>query len=254
MRAASTHLSRLRLAVLAPALLALSAARAQDPPPDLIREVAVKTAAFRAARDNYTYRQTVLFQELDPRGIEVGRYREVRDIIFNPQKERIEVFVGRPQLALHRLRLTEEDFRDIREVNPFIVTREDLIHYTVRYAGREPMDQQDCWVYEIKPRQVLEGLRLFEGRIWISARDRQIVRAEGQPIPQIYSSKGDNLFPHFTTLYRAIDGQYWFPIRTFADDTLPFRSGPQRVRITVQYDAYKRFSAEATFQPLSPGP
>ncbi len=234
--------------------MAFGTAGAQDPPPDLIREVAAKSAAFQAARDNYTYRQTVLFQELDPRGSEVGRYQEVRDIIFNPRKERTEVFVGRPQLALHRLRLTEEDFRDIREVNPFVLTRDDLIFYTVRYAGREPMDELDCWVYQIKPRQVLEGRRLFEGRIWISERDRQIIRAEGQPVPQIYSTKGDNLFPHFTTIYRPIDGQYWFPVRTFADDTLPFRSGPQRVRITIQYDAYKRFSAQSTFQPLTPSP
>jgi hypothetical protein len=225
----------------------------QAPPSDLIREVAMKAAEFQAARDQYTYRQTVLFQELDPRGAEVGRYREVRDIIFNPQKERTEVLLERPLQALKNLRLTEEDFRDIREVNPFVLTRESLPHYTVRYMGREPMDEVDCYVYLLRPRQILDELRLFEGRIWISAADRQIIRAEGRPVPQIYREKGENLFPHFTTLYRAIDGRYWFPVRTFADDTLPFRSGPQRVRITVQYDDYKRFSAETTFQPLNPG-
>ena len=254
MRAASTHLSRflpLALTALAGAAQA-PAAPAQDPGPELIREVAAKAAEFQAARDNYTYRQTVLFQELDPRGAEVGRYREVRDIIFNPPKERTEVFVERPRLALKNLRLTAEDFRDIREVKPFVLTRQDLIHYTVRYQGRETMDEQDCFVFLVRPRQILDGLRLFEGRIWISERDRQIVRAEGRPVPQIYSSQGDNLFPHFTTIYRPIDGVYWFPIRTFADDTLPFRSGPQRVRLTVQYDDYKRFTTDSTFHPLTP--
>lgn len=216
--------------------------------------MAAKAAAFKAARDQYTYRQTVLFQELDRRGAEVGRYHEVRDIIFNPQKERTEVFVGRPQTALKNLRLTEEDFRDVREVKPFVLTAEDMVHYHVRYMGREPMDERDCWVYELKPRQLLDGLRLFEGRVWISEQDRQIIRAEGRPMPQIQREKLENLFPYFTTIYRPIDGQYWFPVRTYADDTLPFRSGPQRVRITVQYDDYKRFTAESTFQPLGPKP
>ena len=247
-RAAFTHLI----------LLASTAAFPQDPPPDLLREVAAKAAEFKTARDQYTYRQTVLFLELDPRGLEVGRYREVRDIIFNPQQERTEVFVGRPVTALKNLRLTEEDFRDIREVKPFVLTRDDFIHYAIKYMGREPMDDQDCFVYQIKPRQLLDGLRLFEGRIWISVPDRQIIRAEGRPVPQIYREKGENLFPHFTTLYRPIDGKYWFPVRTFADDTLPFRSGPQRVRLTVQYDNYKRFTADSTIRfeskPTAPAP
>src|SRR5437867_11299220 len=92
----------------------------QDSPgPELIREVAFKAGEFKAARDHYTYRQTVIFQELDRSGAEVGSYREVRDIIFSPQKERTEVFVGRPVMNLKNLRLTEEDFRDIREVKPF---------------------------------------------------------------------------------------------------------------------------------------
>ena len=251
LRPAST---RTRKAFIHLILLALPAADAQDPPPDLIREVVAKAAEFKAARDQYTYRQTVLFLELDPRGAEVGRYREVRDIIFNPQKERTEVLLGRPLSAFKNLRLTEEDFRDIREVKPFVLTREDIAHYSIKYMGREPMDEHDCYVYQLKPRQLLDGLRLFEGRVWISATERQIVRAEGRPVPQIYREKGENLFPYFTTLYRPIDGQFWFPIRTFADDTLPFRSGPQRVRITVQYDDYKRFTAEATFTPLPDAP
>src|SRR5262249_42131504 len=112
MRAASHHLNRVLLAALAAALAS------QEPPADLIREVATKAGEFKAARQQYTYRQTVLFQELDPSGAEAGSYREVRDIIFSPQQKRAEVMVGRPAMNLKRLKLTDEDFRDIREVNP----------------------------------------------------------------------------------------------------------------------------------------
>ncbi len=226
-------------------LLAAAAALAQEPGPELIREVAAKASEFAAARNHYTYRQTVLFQELDLRGGEVGRYREVRDIIFSPQQERTEVVVGRPLLNLKNLRLTEEDFRDIREVKPFVLTREELPRYQVKFQGREAMDEQDCLVWELKPRQILDGQRLYEGRIWVSERDRQIIRAEGRPVPQIHRLKGENLFPHFTTVYRPIDGQYWFPVRTLADDTLYFRSGPQRVRLVLRYDDYKRFTSQS---------
>ncbi|MBI3665748.1 MAG: hypothetical protein HY236_05890 [Acidobacteria bacterium] len=110
------------------------------------------------------------------------------------------------------------------------------------------MDEADCFLFRLAPKQVLDGQRLFEGHIWVSEKDRQIVRAEGRPVPQILRSKGENLFPHFTTIYRPIDGKYWFPVRTLADDTLYFRTGPQRVRLIIRYDDYKRFSAESTVQ------
>lgn len=220
----------------------------------MLREVAVKESEFQAAREQYTYRQTVIFQELDPHGGEVGSYREVRDITFSPKLERTEVLVGKPSMNLKNLKLTDEDFRDIREVNPFVVTRDDVSRYQFKFQGREVVDETECFVYRLSPRQILDGQRLFEGLIWVSEKDRQLVRAEGRPVPQIYRTKGENLFPHFTTIYRPVDGKYWFPVRTFADDTLYFRSGPQRVRITIRYDDYKRFTSESTIRFENPKP
>ena len=49
-----------------------------------------------------------------------------------------------------------------------------------------------------------------------------------------------------TTIYYPVDGKFWFPVKTLADDTLPFSGGVQRVRYTIDYANYKRFSAEAT--------
>jgi len=246
MRGASHHLTRVCSAL--PAALLAAVLAAQDPPADLVRQIAAKAGDSKAARDHYTYRQTVVFQELDPRGAEVGRYREVRDVIFSPKQERTEVLVGRPWIGLKNLKLTAEDFRDVREVKPFVLTGDELTLYHVRFQGREPIDGMDCFVYRLAPRQILDGQRLFDGLIWVSEKELQIVRAEGRPVPQIYRSKGENLFPHFTTLYRPMDGVYWFPVLTIADDTLHFRTGPQRVRLTVRYEDYKRFTSEATIQ------
>ena len=220
---------------------------AQEPEANLIREIAAKASEAETARGHYTYRQTVFFQELDSHGAEVGGYREVRDVIFSPDARRSEVLVGAPQMYLKRMKLTEEDFRDIREVNPFVFTREQRLYYQTKFQGKETADGADCFVYRISPRQILDGQRLFDGIIWVSEKDRQIIRAEGKPVPQIYHKNDENLFPRFTTVYGPIDG-HWFPIRTLADDTLQFRSGPQRVRITIRYDDYKRFSSDSTIE------
>ena len=108
------------------------------------------------------------------------------------------------------------------------------------------MDDIDCWVLQVRPRQILQGKRLFEGLLWADKRDYSVVRMEGQAVPQIISTKSENLFPRFTSIRKPIDGKHWFPVTTYSDDTLNFRSGPIRTRMTIRYSNYKRFGAEST--------
>jgi hypothetical protein len=212
--------------------------------------VAQAETTTQAARNDYTYRQTVTLEELDSRGGATGVYHEVRDVIFSPEHERTEVMVGRPTLSLKHLILTPEDFQDIRKIQPFILTKDQLWNYESKFRGEEKMDGHDCWVLQVRPRQLLEGQRLFDGMLWVNKADYGIVRAEGQAVPQILSMHKENLFPRFTTIRHQIDGKHWFPVFTFADDVLPFRGGPQRERLRIRYTDYKRFGAESsvTFQ------
>jgi hypothetical protein len=57
----------------------------------------------------------------------------------------------------------------------------------------------------------------------------------------------ENLFPRFTTIRKPIDGKHWFATFTYADDTLEFRAGPLRERLSIAYSQYKRFGATSTF-------
>ncbi len=57
--------------------------------------------------------------------------------------------------------------------------------------------------------------------------------------------RGDNQFPKFETYREQIDGKYWFPTYTRADDTLNFQAGPQRIRMLVKYENYKQFKSES---------
>ena len=50
-------------------------------------------------------------------------------------------------------------------------------------------------------------------------------------------------FPKFTTWREQIDGKYWFPTYTKADDTLHFSGGDVQIREIVKYSDYKRFGS-----------
>jgi hypothetical protein len=204
------------------------------------------------AQSNYTYRQSVTIDEFDGHGARAGSYSEIRDIIFSPQKERTEQPFGKPSDSLSRLKLTEEDFRDIREVQPFLLTKDQLFLYDTHFRGQEEMDGVDCYVMQVRPRQILQGQRLFDGMLWVSKDDFSIIRSEGEAVPQIRTLKNENLFPHFTTLRQKIEGGFWFPVTTYGDDTLYFRTGPQRIRLIIRYSDYKKFGADSkiTFKKL----
>lgn len=233
--------------VCGPAVLDGAEISSQAVPRDLARRVARNETLIRELRDQYTFRQDFRFEELSVNGQRTGLYQEVRDIVFSPAGERSEALVSLPTNNLTRIRLTEEDFHDIREIQNFLFTEEVFWLYRIRPRGAEVIDGEDCWVLDVSPRNELQGMRFFEGLLWVSKKEDEIVRASGKAVPEIRTSTSENLFPHFTTQREKIDG-HWMPALTFADDELPFRSGRQRIRLTIKYTNYQRFSAETSIQ------
>jgi hypothetical protein len=236
----ATLLAALLAAPLAPQ------ARGQDPPADLAKLVAHRETETETERNEYTYRQGVTIDELDDRGAARGQYRETRDVIFSPLHDRTERVLGSPSNGLKNLILTEQDFEDIRNIQPLVLTQDRLWNYETKFRGDETVDEVDCWVLGVRPRQILQGQRFFDGTLWVDKKEYNIVRMEGQAVPQIRTTKTENLFPRFTTIRKPLDGKHWFPVYTYADDTLQFRTGPQRIRLRIAYSDYKRFGAEST--------
>ncbi len=225
----------------------------QTAPRDLARRVARKETLIRELRDQYTFRQDFRFEEIATNGRRSGLYHEVRDVVFSPGKERSEALASPPVNTLARIRLADEDFHDVREIQNFLFTEEVLWLYRIRPRGADRIGGEDCWVLDVSPRSELEGMRFFEGLLWVSKADEEIVRASGKAVPEIRSAKSENLFPHFTTQRVKIDG-HWMPAITFADDELPFQTGRQRVRLTVEFTNYKRFGSESSIRFGGPEP
>jgi hypothetical protein len=224
--------------------------------PDIIARFAAKETEFARARENYTYRQTARLQELDPDGAVRGRWEMITDIIFSPEGKRTERVVRAPVATLKNIQLTPEDEQDLRNVQPFVLTANEISNYWVRYLGKQLADEIPCYVFAVKPKKLEKGERYFQGMVWVDDRDLQIVKSYGRGVG--FLKKGsDNQFPKFETYREQIDGKHWFPAYTRADDTLPFQSGPQRIRLTVRYEDYKQFKSDVQIkygeQVPSPG-
>jgi hypothetical protein len=224
------------------------AADAKDANPDeIIQKFAAKEAEFSRARENYVYRQTVKIQELDDSGSVRGRYEIVSDIIFSPDGKRTEHVVRAPVSTLRNLILTPEDEQDLRNVQPFVLTTNEIPQYEIHFLGKQKADEIPCYVFAVKPKKMESGHRYFEGQIWVDDRDMQIVKTYGKGVG-LLKRGSDNQFPKFETLREQIDGKYWFPVYTDADDTLHFQTGPQKIRMIVKYEDYKQFKSDVNIQ------
>ncbi len=216
-------------------------------PQEIIQKFAAKEAEFAQARNNYTYRQSVKLEELDASGNPTGgKWELVEDIIFDPEGKRMEKVIYAPVVSLQNILLTPEDEQDLRNVQPFVLTTAEIPEYDISYIGREKIDEIGTYHFTVKPKKLAQGKRYFEGDIWVDDRDLQIVKTYGKGVGVIKHS-GDNQFPRFETYRQQVDGKYWFPTYTRADDTLHFKNGQdQRIRMIVKYQDYKRYEGKST--------
>src|SRR5215470_6801894 len=218
-----------------------------EPPAMPVQEIIPKFAQreedFRKERDNFTYTQDLLFQTIDEDGQVDGEFREVRDILFTPAGKRYDKVTFAPVTTITRILMTQQDFDDIEKVWPFVMTPEELPKYEVKYVGREHVDELNTYVFDMEPKKLEKGQRYFRGRVWVDDKDLQIVKTAGTSTGLI-RKKDDYAFPHFENYRENIEGHFWFPTYTRADDMLHFKYGDDvHVRIAVHYSNYKRFTS-----------
>jgi len=212
---------------------------------EIIQRFAAKEKQFKIAREQYAYRQDLLVQTLDG-DTPNGEFREVEDVLFDNNGNRIEHVVFAPESTLVGILMTKEDFDDIRRRMPFVLTSDEIPEYNILYAGKQREDELGTYVFDVAPKQIEKNKRYFQGRIWVDDHDFQIVKTFGKNVPDLGTKKRggqENLFPNFTTWRQQIDDKYWFPVYTKVDDTLHFSSGDIHVRQIVKYTDYKRFGS-----------
>jgi hypothetical protein len=214
---------------------------------EIIQKFVNKETQFSRARENYTYRQSVKITEYDEVGNPRGKWELVQDVIFGADNKRTERVVYAPVSTLSRIILTPKDMEDLRSVQPFVMTNADADKYQIDYLGTEKIDEIDCYVFSVKPKKMEEGERYFEGQIWVDQLDLQIVKTYGKGVG-LRKKNSDDQFPRFETYRQQIDGKYWFPTYTRADDVLHFKTGDQRIRMVIRYDDYKQFKSDAEIQ------
>ena len=211
---------------------------------EIIQRFSAKEKEFRDARAQYTYRQDVKVQTVDG-NTATGEYREIVDITFRDDGKRVENVVFAPQSTLQEVTMDPEDYDDIRNRYPFVMTTDEIPIYQVLYVGQQKVDEIDTYVFDVAPKKMEKDKRYFQGRIWVDNQDLQIVKTCGRPVFQQKKSLEGHLFPSYVSYREQVDGKYWFPTYARADEILHFKNNDVHIRIVVKYTDYKKFQAKS---------
>ena len=205
----------------------------------IVRAFTAKETEFRKALNNYTFKRDAVVQTIGAGGQVSGEYSRVSQFVFNDAGERFERITRFPVPTLTEISFTQEDLEDLGGVQPFALEASKIDQYNFNYFGRERVDELDTYVFDVAPKVMPKKVseRFFQGRVWVDARDLQIVKVRGKGVPE-----GKQRFPIFETYREQIDGKYWFPTYTYADDELVFPGGQVvRLRMRVRYTDFRPF-------------
>jgi hypothetical protein len=215
----------------------------------IVQTFAAKEQMFKEARDDYTYHQINKVETLDASGNVDGTWEQDWDILFNTDGQRIEKVTYAPPGDLQGVLITQQDINAFRNIQPFVLTTADAPDYNIRYLGHVHIDYLTAYVFSVRPQEIKKHHQYFDGTVWVDDHDLQIVKAEGRNVPQTK----DNRFPRFSTWRQQIDGKYWFPTFTMADDTLYFDGAPPvHIKEIVKYTDYHWFGSRVKIISTTP--
>jgi TonB family protein len=200
----------------------------------IIRAFTTKEAEFRRALNSYSFKRDALMQSIGMGGQVVGEYHRVSTFTFDDQGNRYEKISFFPMSTLPAV--TAEDIEDLGGIEPFALEPSKIGLYNIRYVGKEKIDELDLHIFDVTPKVMPNPKnpkdRLFSGRIWVDDQDLQIVKTKGKGVPETKINK----FPIVETYRQHIDGRYWFPTYSYADEELVFENGSSlHIRMKVLY-------------------
>ena len=76
----------------------------------------------------------------------------------------MEKVVYAPMITLHNLILSPQDEQDLRDVQPFVLTTDDIGKYDINYIGKENADEIPCYTFSVKPKKMERASAISRAR------------------------------------------------------------------------------------------
>jgi hypothetical protein len=211
----------------------------------IVKKFSDNEFTFRQALGVYAFNRDAQVQTIGMGGQATGVFTRNSYMTFKEDGSRFEKIIYAPISTLKGLEVSPEDIDNLGGVNPFAIEPKSLSNYNFAFVGKEKIDELDLFVFDVTPKVLPNPKKstekFFSGRIWVDDRDLMIVKSKGKALPEGKDMNGiEQKFPIVETWRENIDGKYWFPSLSFADDELVFNNGyVVRLKMKIKYYNYR---------------
>jgi len=205
----------------------------------IIKAFTTKEIQFRHALNEYSFKRDAVLQSLGMGGQVTGEYHRVSLFTFDDAGGRYEKISYFPMPSFAG-QVSQEDLEDLGGIQPFALEPSKIPQYDFKYVGKDKIDELNLYVFDVSPKVIPDPKkskeRFFTGRVWVDDQDLQIVKTRGKGVPETKKNK----FPVVETYREQIDGRYWFPTYSYADEELIFDNGDVlHVRMKIRYSDFE---------------
>jgi len=212
------------------------------PEAEIISRFAHKEDEYLQTRLRFTYRKTVRIQEFGLDGKPSGEYVLVLEPARDADGKVYEKVAQRPESTLQHFYLRSEDLDGLQRAPAFPLTTAQLPKYNLKYLGKELVDEVNCYIFQVKPKNIERQKAYFDGIVWVDAKYIEVVKTYGRWMTDLGPMRAIAELPFslFETYRENVEGKYWFPNYSRSDDTMDLKTGQRvPVRITIKWTDFK---------------
>jgi len=211
------------------------------PVDEVLKRLSKQEDTYFLARTHYTYRKTIRIQEFGPDGKPSGEYLMVTQPSRDADGTVFDKVIEHPKSTLQHMQLESEDFEALNRVPQFPLTTTQLAKYSMKYLGKDQLDEISCYIFEVKPKVVERVHAYFQGIVYIDDKYLEVVKTYGSWVNDLGDMKSSPQLPFtmFETYREFIDNQYWFPTYARSDEILHLKEQDVPVRMIIKWTDYK---------------
>lgn len=216
------------------------------PVPEIIQKFAANEDAAKRAFDEYSFTQTIRIEELSDPG---GKITITGESYMKADGQRYWRMSKPIQSSLKLTSYTLEDVRPILSLPLFFLTSDQIANYDFLYAGQQKLDELNTYIFQVKPKALKRGQRLFDGIVYVDDHDLAIVETYGKFVSEVAGNGMDLPFSMFETYCENFQKKYWLPTYTSSDDYTGSGDSELHLRLVIRDSDFKQNTPEVMQSP-----
>ena len=207
-------------------------------PDEIIRRFSAQEDQLAHLFATYGYRKTARLEEIGSDG-KVSGQAEISSSSLPISDDARRKTGGEPQSTLKFLNLERDDIEALSKIPAFPLVSSNLPKYEITYEGKQPVDELNTYVFQVKPRQLERARAYFDGLVWVDDHDLAIVKTYGKWVTETGDAQASQLpFNIFETYRQPVANKYWLPAYSRSDGSFDDKGLSIPVRLIIRWDQY----------------